>query len=153
MPFAEGTSVPVSRSREELHAILEKACADEIGFYTASGGRARCAFKIDGLLCAVEMPPVDREAMAKRLTSRGRGIDDLVAAEERRRWRALLLVIKAKLEAVASGISTLEEQFLANVVLANGRLLVDELRPRLKELAASANAPSLLPDVAETGGG
>src|SRR3990170_8562984 len=32
----------------------------------------------------------------------------------RQRWRALVLVLKAKLEAVASGISTLEAEFLAN---------------------------------------
>lgn len=38
-------------------------------------------------------------------------------AEVRRRWRALLLCIKGKLEAVESGITTFEEEFLAHLVL------------------------------------
>jgi hypothetical protein len=37
-------------------------------------------------------------------------------AATRQRWRALVLVIKAKLEAVEAGISTLESEFLANIV-------------------------------------
>ena len=36
------------------------------------------------------------------------------------RWRALLLIIRGKLEAVESAITTLESEFLANVVLPDG---------------------------------
>ena len=39
----------------------------------------------------------------------------------RQRWRALLLIIRAKLEAAEAGISTLETEFLANIVLPDGR--------------------------------
>jgi hypothetical protein len=35
----------------------------------------------------------------------------------RQRWRALVLVIKAKLEAVESGITSFEDEFLAHTVL------------------------------------
>jgi response regulator RpfG family c-di-GMP phosphodiesterase len=42
-------------------------------------------------------------------------------AETRRRWRCLAMVIKAKLEVVASGISSFEEEFLAHVMLYDGR--------------------------------
>ena len=38
----------------------------------------------------------------------------------RARWRALGLCIKAKLESIASGIETLDEAFLAHVVLDDG---------------------------------
>ena len=37
--------------------------------------------------------------------------------ERRRLWRALLLNIKAKLEAVESGISVFDEEFMAHIVL------------------------------------
>ena len=36
---------------------------------------------------------------------------------ERQAWRALLLVIKAKLEAVEAGITSIEQEFLPNMVL------------------------------------
>lgn len=58
-------------------------------------------------------------------------------AATRQRWRALVLVIKAKLEAVASGISTLEQEFLANVVMANGQTIGQAILPRLSEAVSS----------------
>ena len=54
--------------------------------------------------------------------------------ERRRRWRALLLIIKAKLEAVETGISTLEREFLADVVLPNGKVLGDWAVPMLSAI-------------------
>lgn len=51
---------------------------------------------------------------------------------DRQRWRALLLVIKAKLEAVESGIAIFEQEFLAFVVLADGRTVGDCVVPRLQ---------------------
>lgn len=167
--YAEGTSVPVSRSREELQRILERAGALEIAFATGAGGRARCAFRLKstGLLVALEVPPVDPAALARKLGIRsdryskkeGRWLKphELALAkadgEHRRRWRALLLVVKAKLEAIASGISTFEGEFMAGVVLANGRTLEAELAPKLKELAESGAVPSLLPSGEQQNGG
>ena len=54
--------------------------------------------------------------------------------EKRRRWRALLLVVKAKLEAVQSGISTLEREFFSDIVLPNGRTLSEAIIPMLGDL-------------------
>jgi hypothetical protein len=39
----------------------------------------------------------------------------------RSKWRALLLCVKAKLEAVEVGITTFEEEFLAHFVIGGGR--------------------------------
>lgn len=60
--------------------------------------------------------------------------------------RALLLVIKAKLEAVASGISIFEDEFLANVVLPDGRLVGQEVREKIANAYESREMPQLLPD-------
>jgi hypothetical protein len=58
-------------------------------------------------------------------------------AATRQRWRALVLVLKAKLEAVASGISTLESEFLSGIVLPNGMTIGQAMLPRLSEAVAS----------------
>ena len=42
----------------------------------------------------------------------------------------LLLVIKAKLEAVASGISTIEKEFLADIVMPDGSTVNEWMRPQ-----------------------
>lgn len=44
-------------------------------------------------------------------------VQKAVEQAERQRWRALFLVIKAKLEAVESQIATFEEEFLPHIVL------------------------------------
>ena len=46
---------------------------------------------------------------------------------KRQRGRALLLVIKAKLESVESGIETLEQAFLAHVVMADGKTVHERI--------------------------
>jgi hypothetical protein len=62
----------------------------------------------------------------------------------RSRWRALLLVIKAKLEAVDVGISTIEQEFLANVVLPNDQLLGRWLLDNAIPLIRGGQMPRLL---------
>jgi len=64
----------------------------------------------------------------------------------RQKWRALALVIKAKLEAVESGISVFEDEFMAAIVMPNGRTVSEEIRPRIAAAYESGNMPALLPD-------
>jgi hypothetical protein len=45
----------------------------------------------------------------------------------RQRGRALLLVVKAKLESVESGIETVEQAFLANVVTTSGMTVFEAI--------------------------
>lgn len=68
---------------------------------------------------------------------------DCPPQDERQRWRVLLLVIKAKLEAVESGISTIREEFLAYVMTPGGTL-GKRLIPQLDGIAKSGNIPPLL---------
>jgi hypothetical protein len=51
----------------------------------------------------------------------------------RQRWRALNLVIKAKLEAVESKITTMEQEFLAQIVLPNGRTAGETMIPQIEQ--------------------
>lgn len=63
----------------------------------------------------------------------------------RQRWRALALVIKAKLEAIASEISTFDDEFLANIVLPDGSVTGDWMRPQVAEVYRTGTMPALLP--------
>ena len=71
-------------------------------------------------------------------------MDRIQEQEVRRRWRALLLVIKAKLEAVESGISTMDSEFLAFVVLPSGMTFGEWAAPQLNDLAAKKKMPRLI---------
>ena len=64
---------------------------------------------------------------------------------ERQAWRALLLVIKAKLEAVEADITSIEQEFLPNMVLPDNTTVGENMLPRLREIVASGHLPLMLP--------
>lgn len=66
-----------------------------------------------------------------------------VEAELRRRWRAQLLLIKAKLETIAMGASSVEREFLADMLMPDGKTVGQRAIPALAESYASGKALSL----------
>lgn len=150
--YAEGTTVPVDRSVAELRAIVQKHGADGFGCAEESApARAMVIFRIGStsVRLVLEFPGADTPEM--QFDGRGRLRSDgeiaaHVEAERRRRWRALVLVAKAKLEAVASGISTIEREFLADLVLPNGRVVHEELAPRLEAWRKTGDVVPLIPE-------
>jgi len=144
--YAEGTDVSVERSRAELETLLRKHGAKEFAVYT-SDERTICMYRIAGAMVrhVVEYPH-DLSRFQKR-NALGTALlkpTQLVKAAEaewRRRWRALVLVCKAKLEIVASGDSTFEREFMADMVLADGSSVAQALLPRLKEMYETGSMP------------
>jgi hypothetical protein len=62
----------------------------------------------------------------------------------RQRWRALALVIKAKLEAVAAGITTIEDEFLAHIMLPDGSTVGEYTAPGLQLAYEHGEMPPML---------
>lgn len=62
----------------------------------------------------------------------------------KQRWRALLLCIKAKLEAVDSGIATFEQEFMANIVMPDGKTFGDYALPKIHQATLDNKMPKLL---------
>lgn len=150
--YAESTSVPVDRSRIEIERMLEKHGARGF-FYGTEGGRAMVGFRIlneQGNILAVklELPLPDRDADEFVLTPTGKKRDAGAARAGweqacRSRWRALCLVLKAKLEAVAIGISTVEREFLADILLSDGTTIGQFVAENRKALEAGGRRPLL----------
>lgn len=125
--YASETTVPVEKSRAEIEAVLIKYGAK--AFHSGwSDGEATIAFQIADLYIRFVLPipaPTesrfvwkrDRWGDAKKLTEQqSKHAHD---QDVRQRWRALLLTVKAKLESVEIGISTMEQEFLAFIVMPN----------------------------------
>lgn len=94
----------------------------------------------------VAMPPlIEFESTP---TGRARAQRAAIDAREkamRQRWRALALVVKAKLEAVESGITTFEDEFLAHIVLPDGSTVGEFMVPQIELAYRTAVMPSVLP--------
>jgi hypothetical protein len=141
--FAEGTSVPVEKTKMEIERLLTRYGASHYGVMH-SPTSAQVLFQACGrnVRFDLRLPPLT----SPEFRSGRRRPEDLQAAEVRRRWRALAMVIKAKLEAVQSGITTFEEEFLAHLVLETGETVAEQMIPKLP--APSSNVRQL-PGTAE----
>ncbi len=151
--YAAATEVTSSRSRDEIERTLQRYGADEFpcGWKEAD---AIVGFRMQGRQIRFILPLPARSAKEfTEYTSRGklwaRTNDAALKLYEqavRHRWRALALVIKAKLEAVESGISIFEDEFMANIVLPGGRMVGEEVRPAIAAAYATGRVTNLLPD-------
>ncbi len=135
--YAEGTTVGPERTRLDLEKLLRRFGADQFvaGWDEATGQHA-VAFRMANRQIRLDLPMPDPDDPEFRLTPTGKvratsTARDAYHQEVRRRWRSLLLVTKAKLTAVADGISTLEREFLADMVVEDGRTVEQVIRPYL----------------------
>jgi hypothetical protein len=69
---------------------------------------------------------------------------EMIDQETRRRWRSLALVVKAKLEAVSTGIMTFETEFLAHIVMPDGATVAEHVIPKIEEAYATGKFPALM---------
>ena len=148
--FAENTSVSSEASRGEIERTLRRYGADQFAYMTGST-QARIGFVAQNrqVLFVIDMPdPRDREfthTPAKGIVRSAAQADAAYEQAVRQRWRALNLVIKAKLEAVEAGITEFEDEFLAHIVLPGGTTVGQAIREQLDDVYAGGGMLSLMP--------
>lgn len=148
--YAENTTVSISDSQNEIERILARYGAT--GFLRGwDNEKAFLAFSADGrqVRFVLPMPSKSEFRYTAHRPRRLRSEEAVNTAWEqacRQRWRALALVVKAKLEAVQAGISTFEQEFLAHIMLPNGQLVGQWLQPQIAATYESGKMPPLLPE-------
>jgi len=150
MVYAEKTSVPVDRSKAEIEKTLTRYGADQF-IYATKKDCAMIAFRMNEKFVrfVVPFPNPNDEKFIKTPTGRirrGNTVNEAYEQEIRRRWRALALVIKAKLEAVDSGITLFEEEFMAHILLPNDQTVGEFMIPHIEEAYQKGKMPNLLPE-------
>ncbi len=126
--YAEGTTVSVESSRGEISGILAKHGVERQGWASEPEGDA-LTFELAGhrYLFRIARPTVDEVRAQYRADGHdwSRVYDPAakVQAEWRRRWRANVLLLKAKLEFADGEASTVVRELMAYAVLKDGRTL------------------------------
>lgn len=146
--YASSTSVSVDKSKAEIERLLRRYGADSF----ASGwdeNKAMIGFAMRGRQIRFTLPMPDSHERAFTLTETGRARSPAAAEAAyeqaiRSRWRALALVIKAKLEAVQSGIVSFEDEWATHVVLPDGSTVRDRLFPYIDSAYATGTVPPML---------
>lgn len=129
--YAEHTRVPVGQTRNEIERTLARYGADQF-LYGHESGRAVVGFRMN-------------KRQVKIMLSLPTGGSDKDEKEIRRLWRSLAMIIKAKLEAVASGVSIFDDEFMPYIILPSGETVGQFMRPQIKVAYDTGAMPKLLP--------
>lgn len=145
--FAAETTVTPERSQAEIMGTLRKYGATRFvnGF---DEDTAFIMFEVDNRRVRFVLPLPKVSDFGATYRGRSRTSDQRKSAYEkevRRRWRALNLVIKAKLEAVATGIVSFDAEFMSHLVLPDGHTIGERMIPNLDRIVNTGNLPPLLP--------
>jgi hypothetical protein len=125
----------VAQSRAEIERLLDKHRAKQYG----------TAVDYDLAVARVQFRLHDRVIrFTIALPDAKKFLGEQYARRERQRWRALLLVIKAKLESVESAIETFEQAFLANIVMPNDQTVDALVLPQIADAYKSGKMPKAL---------
>jgi hypothetical protein len=130
MGYAQDTEVPIEKSRTEIETLVRKSGATKF-VSSWDDKESIIIFVCRNRLIRFKVPMPTMEEAKKTVTGKVRHEDNArkkwLEKEGRRRWRALLLCIKAKLESVSSGIETFDEAFLSHIVTDDKRTVYERI--------------------------
>lgn len=138
--YARNTTVSCEKSKTEIEKILKRYGATHFSYTTMPEG-AVVQFVNSGkrIRFLVPMPGMPQDQNEYGYPTKIRRWEK----SQRQKWRALTLIIKAKLEAVESGICTFEEEFLAHIILPNGQTAGQHMLPKIEEAYITGKVPAL----------
>ena len=151
--YASNTKVSSDRSLQEIKRTVERYGAESFGF-AQDRDQAMVQFTLADRMVRFMVRMPDREGEEFMLTETGRDRSESAAFTAwekscRQRWRALSLVVKAKLEAVESGITDFDREFLAYLVLPDGSTVADNALPAVALAYETGRVPmALIPETA-----
>ena len=137
--YASDTSVTPEASRAEIERTLQRFGAKSFMYgWDDDTNQAAIGFVANGRQIRFLVAYPDKtDRRFTHTPSRGnRRTAEAAEVEWRQaikaRWRALNLVIKAKLAAVEEGITTFESEFAMNTVLPDGRTAAEHVLPAIQ---------------------
>lgn len=150
--YADHSKVSSDQSKAEIERTLTRAGARSFGYGWDHDRRAAViGFRLGERAIKYVLPLPDRAGREfthtpeKGFLREPRAADAAYEQAVRQRWRALALIIKAKLEAVAAGVVTLDEEFLSATLLPDGSTVGEFVGPQIDEVYRTGGMPSLLP--------
>lgn len=147
--FAERTNVSTDNSVVAIKAVLAKFGATRFGLLEDEHSFS-IGFEMEGRSFRFTIPILGKDNFrVRRVGKNGRTsrtpaqIDEAWEQSKRERYRALYLAIKAKMVSVDSGIETLEQAFMAHLLLPNGKTMSEWADDQMDQLYAGKMPPLL----------
>lgn len=132
--YAKGTSVSTEKSLNEIRSTLKRYEATSFVMMEQEKS-VIVAFEMLNRRVRFVLPlPLRDNFKVKYGTSLRIATQEQFDKAVRECYRALVLTIKAKLQSVESGIETMDEAFMAQMVIADGRTMSEWAKPQLEQL-------------------
>lgn len=145
--YAQDTSVAPERSRVEIERLLERHGATGF-YYGTEENTAIIGFRMKERMIKFQLSlPVagDYQLSPTGLKRGDRSWFNAWDQAKRSRWRALRLIILAKLEAVECGVVDFEDEFMPQTMMPDGSTVAQWMGPQLtKAYAEGIMPPSML---------
>lgn len=147
--YAAKTDVPVSRSRDEIERTLQRFGATAFAYMSTQEGQVAISFEVNAIRVLMRMQLPSRSDY--RLDSRGKVRTDTAIEKDweqacRQKWRSLANGVKAKLALIDDGISTVEREFLSDIIVpSTGQTYGDMAIPAIVEVYQRHALPPLVP--------
>jgi hypothetical protein len=148
MRYAQHTLVSSEKSKAEIERLLTRYGATSF----ASGwqnDQAVIQFHMSERRIKFILPLPSKQAKAFTQSKRGARDEGMAyklwEQATRQRWRALALVVKAKLQAVEADIASFEDEFMAHIVMPDGKTVAEHAAPMIAAAYKSGKVQALLP--------
>lgn len=147
--YARETDVSVEKSRSEIENTLRRYGAESFA-YATDNRTSMIKFKANNRFLRFILPlPDPRDTQFTHMyKGKVRRTPDAAAAIWERAcrqcWRALALTIKAKLEAVESGIAEFEDEFMSYIMLPGGKTVGEVMKDQIETSYQTGKMPPLL---------
>ena len=144
--YASQTTVSENQTISDIESILEEFGANDIA-YGMTKQKAKIAFSLEDRHIVFELafPDKDDEEFLYTPTKKQRRseveVEKFYRQERKRLLRALLLCIRAKLESIESGIETVEEAFLAQIAMPDGKTMGQWAAPQIEKMYEDGESP------------
>ncbi len=133
--YAARTTVSPEKSQAEIDATLKRyGCDQRMWGRDDTLHMVAIAFRRKGQGYRMQMPlPVSGYSMGAAKAE----------AETRRRFRVLLIWLKAQFEMVDTGLITFEDAFMPHAILPDGRTAAQAFAPQIAAMLESGRMPTL----------
>jgi hypothetical protein len=150
MTYAKGTQVSVEKSRVEIEQTLRRYGTTSFASISDwDRGYEMIGFEYDGCPYRLEIPQPNFDDFQwtpnRRYMRDAQGQRQAYDQAVRQRWRAMLIYIKATLEAVESGIISLRVALLPHVLLPGGETFHEWAEPQIQVAIQDGQMPKMLP--------
>lgn len=148
--YANQTTVTVDKSKQEIEQALRRYGADRFAYaWDRDTNMAAVEFRLNGrtVRLPIRLPQLGDPKLMKTSSGTRRRVSKDAALEQalRQKWRALLLYVKATLEAIENDLVDVDEAFLYAVVLPNNQTVAQFYSPQIDAAVQRGLMPPALP--------